>query len=197
MGARRNLESQEAALHGSSYYDLPGLLRWFTANIGIHHIHHLNSRIPYYRLPQVLRDHPDLAGIGRLTLLESSGACGSCCGTRASDVWSLSARCVGTVLRFDVVISIVRACTELFERAQRKLVSWSGGGCTCAISVKGGHVADKQLPPEVASSTCPECGTEMVIVRIKPILFGGSLEELSLACKRSCGLTKKINIKRD
>lgn len=62
--------------------------------------------------------------------------------------------------------------------------------------VKGGHVADKQLPPEVASSTCPECGTEMVIVRIKPILFGGSLEELSLACT-SCGLTKKINIKRD
>ena len=61
--------------------------------------------------------------------------------------------------------------------------------------VKGRHVADK-LPPEVASSTCPECGTEMVIVRIKPILFGGSLEELSLACT-SCGLTKKINIKRD
>ena len=36
----------------------------------------------------------------------------------------------------------------------------------------------------------------MVIVRIKPILFGGSLEELSLACT-SCGLTKKINIKRN
>ncbi|HEY6256281.1 MAG TPA: fatty acid desaturase [Xanthobacteraceae bacterium] len=64
---------QEAALHGSSYYDLPSVLRWFTANIGVHHIHHLCSRIPYYRLPSVLRDHPDLGGIGRLTLAESLG----------------------------------------------------------------------------------------------------------------------------
>jgi acyl-lipid omega-6 desaturase (Delta-12 desaturase) len=59
------------ALHGSSHYALPSLLRWFTANIGIHHIHHLCSRIPYYRLPLVLRDYPDLNGIGRLTLLQS------------------------------------------------------------------------------------------------------------------------------
>jgi acyl-lipid omega-6 desaturase (Delta-12 desaturase) len=62
---------QEAALHGSSHYALPGPLRWFTANIGVHHIHHLCSRIPCYRLPRVLRDHPDLEGIGRLTLFES------------------------------------------------------------------------------------------------------------------------------
>jgi acyl-lipid omega-6 desaturase (Delta-12 desaturase) len=62
---------QEAALHGSSHYALPSPLRWFTANIGIHHIHHLCSRIPFYRLPLVLRDHPDLDGIGRLTLLQS------------------------------------------------------------------------------------------------------------------------------
>ncbi len=61
----------EAALHGSSHYDLPLVLRWFTANIGIHHIHHLASRIPYYRLPSVLRDHPELADIGRLSLGES------------------------------------------------------------------------------------------------------------------------------
>jgi acyl-lipid omega-6 desaturase (Delta-12 desaturase) len=64
---------QEAALHGSSHYALPSPLRWFTANIGIHHIHHLCSRIPFYRLPLVLRDHPELAGIGRLTLLQSLG----------------------------------------------------------------------------------------------------------------------------
>jgi acyl-lipid omega-6 desaturase (Delta-12 desaturase) len=63
----------EAALHGSSHYDLPGILRWFTANIGVHHVHHLCSRIPYYRLPQVLRDHPELKGIGRLTLVQSFG----------------------------------------------------------------------------------------------------------------------------
>jgi acyl-lipid omega-6 desaturase (Delta-12 desaturase) len=67
----RAWDLQEAALHGSSHYALPSLLRWFTANIGIHHVHHLCSRIPYYRLPLVLRDHPDLDGIGRLTLLQS------------------------------------------------------------------------------------------------------------------------------
>ncbi|MGJ7458836.1 fatty acid desaturase [Halomonas sp. RA08-2] len=61
----------EAALHGSSHYDLPAPLRWFTANIGIHHVHHLCSRIPFYRLPEVLRDHPELRNIGRLTLRQS------------------------------------------------------------------------------------------------------------------------------
>ncbi|MCT8974676.1 fatty acid desaturase [Microbaculum marinisediminis] len=61
----------DAALHGSSHYDLPPVLRWFTANIGVHHVHHLSSRIPYYRLPEVLRDRPELRHIGRLTLLQS------------------------------------------------------------------------------------------------------------------------------
>ena len=61
----------EAALHGSSHYDLPGVLRWFTANIGVHHVHHLCSRIPYYNLPKVLREHPDLSQVSRLTLFES------------------------------------------------------------------------------------------------------------------------------
>ncbi|HUL89829.1 MAG TPA: fatty acid desaturase [Pseudolabrys sp.] len=61
----------DAALHGSSHYDLPVMLRWFTANIGVHHVHHLCSRIPYYRLPCVLRDYPELRDVGRVTLLES------------------------------------------------------------------------------------------------------------------------------
>ena len=60
-----------AALHGSSHYDLPAVLRWFSANIGVHHVHHLSSRIPYYRLPDVLREHPELVATGRLTLIES------------------------------------------------------------------------------------------------------------------------------
>jgi acyl-lipid omega-6 desaturase (Delta-12 desaturase) len=63
----------EAALRGSSHYDLPHVLRWFTANIGVHHVHHLCSRIPYYRLPRVLRDHPELGAVGRLTLVQSLG----------------------------------------------------------------------------------------------------------------------------
>jgi acyl-lipid omega-6 desaturase (Delta-12 desaturase) len=61
----------EAALHGSSHYDLPRILRWFTANIGVHHVHHLCSRIPYYRLDRVLADYPELRAVGRLTLMES------------------------------------------------------------------------------------------------------------------------------
>jgi omega-6 fatty acid desaturase (delta-12 desaturase) len=60
-----------AALHGSSHYDLPLVLRWFTANIGIHHVHHLCSRIPCYRLGEVLCEHPELRAVSRLTLKES------------------------------------------------------------------------------------------------------------------------------
>jgi omega-6 fatty acid desaturase (delta-12 desaturase) len=67
----REWSLHEAALRGSSHYDLPVILRWFTANIGMHHVHHLCSRIPYYRLPRVLRDYPDLRGVSRLTLLQS------------------------------------------------------------------------------------------------------------------------------
>lgn len=66
----RHWSQEEAALYGSSFYDLPPLLSWFSANIGIHHVHHLYSRIPFYRLPEVLRDHPQLAGFRRITTLE-------------------------------------------------------------------------------------------------------------------------------
>jgi len=66
-----NWDVREAALHGSSHYDLPTVLRWFTANIGMHHVHHLSGRIPYYRLPEVLHDYPELRDVSRLTLLES------------------------------------------------------------------------------------------------------------------------------
>lgn len=65
--------AQASALHGSSHYDLPQPLRWLTANIGAHHIHHLSSRIPSYRLGEVLRDHPELREVSRLTLGQSLG----------------------------------------------------------------------------------------------------------------------------
>jgi omega-6 fatty acid desaturase (delta-12 desaturase) len=61
----------QAALHGSSHYALPTVLRWVSANIGIHHIHHLSSRIPFYRLPRVLRARPELQQVSRLTLRQS------------------------------------------------------------------------------------------------------------------------------
>jgi len=64
-------EFENAALHGSSFYDLPKPLHWLTANIGIHHVHHISSRVPYYRLQQALRDFPELKAIGRISILES------------------------------------------------------------------------------------------------------------------------------
>jgi omega-6 fatty acid desaturase (delta-12 desaturase) len=58
----------EAAVRGSSYYDLPQPLRWLTANIGLHHIHHLSSRIPNYRLHECLTDNVELGAVSRIRL---------------------------------------------------------------------------------------------------------------------------------
>ncbi|WP_299604025.1 fatty acid desaturase [uncultured Tateyamaria sp.] len=66
-----NWNIHEAALNGSSHYDLPGVLRWITGNIGVHHVHHLASRIPFYRLPEVIEDHEILAQTKRITLRQS------------------------------------------------------------------------------------------------------------------------------
>lgn len=63
-----------AALHGSSYYELPPVLRWFSANIGVHHVHHLCSTIPFYRMQSVLRAFPELRSVGRLGIRQSLGA---------------------------------------------------------------------------------------------------------------------------
>ena len=60
-----------AALHGSSWYDLPRFLHWWSGNIGFHHIHHLSSHIPNYRLRECLRDFPALKEAPRLTLVSS------------------------------------------------------------------------------------------------------------------------------
>ena len=66
-----NWQLHDAALHGSSHYVLPKVLQWFSANIGIHHVHHLYSRIPFYRLTEVLRDHKVLAESNKMTIRES------------------------------------------------------------------------------------------------------------------------------
>ena len=49
-----------AAMDSSSYIELNPFLRWVTANIGYHHIHHLNARIPFYRLPEVMSHYKEL-----------------------------------------------------------------------------------------------------------------------------------------
>jgi len=69
--AKPHWTHQDAALSGSSYYVLPPVLQWMSANIGIHHVHHLSSRIPFYRLPEVIKDHPTLANASKLTISDS------------------------------------------------------------------------------------------------------------------------------
>jgi acyl-lipid omega-6 desaturase (Delta-12 desaturase) len=61
----------EASVMASSYYDLPQPLRWFSGDIGIHHIHHLSCRIPNYRLAECLAEIPALKAINRLSLRAS------------------------------------------------------------------------------------------------------------------------------
>ena len=51
---------EKAAMESSSFMRMNRIMAWFTANIGYHHIHHLNSRIPFYRLPEVLKTIPEL-----------------------------------------------------------------------------------------------------------------------------------------
>jgi len=64
-------EFHAAGLQGSSYLALPKVLEWFSANIGYHHIHHVNSRIPYYRLRDCYTENPPLQHVTRLTLPET------------------------------------------------------------------------------------------------------------------------------
>jgi len=51
---------EKAALESSSFMKTNRLMAWFTANIGYHHVHHLNSRIPFYRLPEAAEALPEL-----------------------------------------------------------------------------------------------------------------------------------------
>ena len=57
-----------AALHSSSYIKMNALMHWFTGNIGYHHIHHTNPRIPFYRLPQVYREMEEFHHAGTTSL---------------------------------------------------------------------------------------------------------------------------------
>ncbi len=57
-----------AGMQGSSYYKLPKALQWLTLSIGLHHVHHLDSRIPNYRLQECLDEVPELQRVTPLTL---------------------------------------------------------------------------------------------------------------------------------
>jgi omega-6 fatty acid desaturase (delta-12 desaturase) len=67
----QNWDISQASLRGSSFYDLPWVLQWVTGNIGFHHIHHLNSRIPNYALPRAMKENPILQEVTRVTLWKS------------------------------------------------------------------------------------------------------------------------------
>ena len=56
----------DASLHGSSHLDLPKPLQWMTANIGFHHVHHLSSLIPNYKLEACLNANPELQRATRI-----------------------------------------------------------------------------------------------------------------------------------
>jgi len=67
---QENWDFLSAGMRGSSFYQLPGLLQWFTGNIGYHHIHHLSPRIPNYKL-QSCHDENSIFQVKPLTILTS------------------------------------------------------------------------------------------------------------------------------
>jgi len=66
-----NWDYAAAALKGSSFYKLPGILQWFSGNIGFHHIHHLSPRIPNYNLQKCHEADPLFQQVKPLTLFSS------------------------------------------------------------------------------------------------------------------------------
>ena len=72
--------SRRAAMESSSYLKLNRVMRWFTGNIGYHHIHHLNVRIPFYRLPEAMEAIEELQSPVTITLsLKDIMASFRCC----------------------------------------------------------------------------------------------------------------------
>jgi omega-6 fatty acid desaturase (delta-12 desaturase) len=65
----------EAALEGSSYFKLPTILQWFSGNIGLHHVHHLSSRVPNYHLQACLEAAPELDQVSKVITLRESLGC--------------------------------------------------------------------------------------------------------------------------
>jgi omega-6 fatty acid desaturase (delta-12 desaturase) len=66
-----NWDYTAAALQGSSFYQLPRVLQWFSGNIGFHHIHHLSPRIPNYNLERCHRADPMFQQVKPITLTSS------------------------------------------------------------------------------------------------------------------------------
>jgi omega-6 fatty acid desaturase (delta-12 desaturase) len=95
----------DAAIAGSSYFQLPAILQWFTGNIGFHHVHHLGPKIPNYNLQRCHDENPIFHRATVVTLRRSLSA------LRLA-LWDEDA---GRLVRFD------RAPAIRDERATRKL----------------------------------------------------------------------------
>lgn len=54
---------EHAAIGSTSFMVMDPVLQWFTGNIGYHHVHHLNSKIPFYRLPEAMKGIPELHNV--------------------------------------------------------------------------------------------------------------------------------------
>ncbi len=67
-GKGANWDYNTAAMDGCSYLELPGVLQWFTGNIGFHHIHHLNHKIPNYKLEECHRKNGVFHNVVTLTM---------------------------------------------------------------------------------------------------------------------------------
>jgi omega-6 fatty acid desaturase (delta-12 desaturase) len=61
---------EDAALRGSSYLHLPKVLQFFSGNIGLHHVHHLNAKIPNYNLQRAHDSEPTFQAVPRVSLLD-------------------------------------------------------------------------------------------------------------------------------
>jgi omega-6 fatty acid desaturase (delta-12 desaturase) len=69
-----NWNPLQAAIDGSSYYKLPKVLQWITGSIGLHHIHHIQPRIPNYNLQECQDEVPELQEVEPLTIRKSLSA---------------------------------------------------------------------------------------------------------------------------
>jgi acyl-lipid omega-6 desaturase (Delta-12 desaturase) len=58
----------DAALSSSSYIEMNWFMQYCTGNVGFHHVHHLNAKIPFYRLPEAMKALPELQSPGKTTL---------------------------------------------------------------------------------------------------------------------------------
>jgi omega-6 fatty acid desaturase (delta-12 desaturase) len=69
LRSRHDWSYTDAALNAASYMKMSWVMEYFSGNIGYHHVHHLNSSIPFYRLPEVMAAVPELQEPGETTLL--------------------------------------------------------------------------------------------------------------------------------